>query len=387
MKRKKIRVLHVLEATVGGTSKHLLSILKHTNKEEFENEIAVPRVRFSAQDDTDFFNAASELNVRIHQVEMIREPDIAHDIGNARQLFRILQSGAFDVVHAHSSKAGFLARPIAKLQRIPTIYTPNGLYFQNSRGGQRALFLNAERALALFTNRVITVSQSEYNSCVENRVVPERKLVLINNAITPLQVDKDERVSWRQELGIPECAFVVGTISRFIEQKDPHTFVQAIAQAAKLTNRELYVIWLGEGELRESTEQLAENLEMGHLFRFLGFRADAKRILNAFDVFMLSSKFEGLPYALLEAMSLGLPPIVTDVVGNRDVVSSEETGLLAQQGSPTDLAAKIVRLMNDPALLNGLGQNARDYVLNNHNVVDMVQAVERVQMEVVRSKG
>jgi len=375
-----IRILEVLEATVGGTRRHLISILQRIDQINFHVEVASPKVRHGNVTDTSFYDDVRALNIPWHHVEMSREINLWADLKGFIQLTQVIKAGQYDIVHLHSSKAGFLGRLAAKINGVKTIYTPNGFYFLESKKNvKRAFYLILERVAGKLTDCLIAVSDSEREIAIKHRIINEHALALIPNAIdnNVFLPDSDARQRIRTELNISASTFVIGTVSRYTAQKDPFALVKS---AALLLQEfpEARFIWCGEGELRNETEALARQLGVHASFYFLGFRSDVQAVMNAFDVFVLASVFEGLPYTLLEVMALGIPVVATNVVGNRDVVVDKITGLLVQPRSPQHLMEAIVQLLENPAMRQTMGKQSQIVIQNIYDVKSMIRSLERV---------
>ena len=378
--KRRIRVLEVLEATVGGTRKHLVSLLRGLDKQRVEVEVACPSVRYGSIKDTGFVEEVQSLGVPLHFIDMRRGVSPFIDLKGIIQLFQLIYSRQYDIVHVHSSKAGFLGRIAAKLGGIKTVYTPNGFYFLNSDNLIKSkVFLLLEQLAGLLTDSLIAVSDSEREIAVKNRIIADQKVVVIPNAIDPEEFLPDLPVGKRirAELNISPSTIVVGTVSRYIPQKDPLTFIRA-AHLVLASRPQTRFVWCGEGEMREEIEALARQLEIYEAFYFLGFRHDVKDIMNAFDLFVLSSIFEGLPYTLLEVMALGLPVIATHVVGSKDIVVDGETGILVPPQQPERLAQAILELLADQQRRQEMGQRGQQTVHNRYSLKKTVADVEKV---------
>ncbi len=378
-----LRVLEVLEATTAGTGKHLFTLLRGLDRSLFEVEVASPLVRGEWQDkgDTRFVDRVRALGVPVHAVDLRRGIDLIADTKGLIALYRLMRRGKYVVVHVHSSKAGFLGRIAAKLNGIRTVYTPNGLYFLNPRSAlSRRFFLLLEQVAGLLTDRLIAVSESERRIIVQNRTVPDRKIAVIPNAVDGgegFRPNAQARQRVREELRLRPEIFVVGTASRYSRQKDPTTFVQAARYVLDRDDSTRFV-WCGEGERRRQTEEFAREIGVFGAFHFLGFRHDIQDVMNAFDLFALSSIYEGMPYVLLEAMLLELPVVATDVVGNRDVVVSGETGILVPPSNPEAMGVAVLELAHDPVRRRTMGQRGASLVRQRNGVQDMVTATQRV---------
>jgi glycosyltransferase involved in cell wall biosynthesis len=162
----------------------------------------------------------------------------------------------------------------------------------------------------------------------------------------------------RAELGIDADAPVVGTIANFKTHKAHDVLLRAAVDVRRAVPNVRFVL-VGTGPLEPDVRRLAETAGLNGTIVFAGFREDALRVASAFDVFALSSTYEGLSIALLEAMALGKPAVVTRVGGLPEVVDDGVTGLLVPSGSPETLARAIVRLLQDPALRGRLGEAGR----------------------------
>ncbi len=384
----KIRVLEVLEATTAGTGKHLLLLLQGIDRDRFEVEVASPLVRDEWVDkgDTKFAERVRALGITLHPIDLRSGIHPIQDPLGLLRLLRLMRRGNYDVVHLHSSKAGFLGRIAAKLCGLKTIYTPNGLYFlrPGNRMVQR-LFLWLEQLAGRMTDRFIAVSESERTAAVETKTVPAERITVIPNAVAcddGFRPDDDARRRIRRELGIDDDAFVIGTASRHSKQKDPMTFIRSARFVLDGAPHARF-IWCGDGEKRLQSTVAAREVDVFQAFHFLGFRHDIQDVMNAFDVFVLSSVYEGLPYVLLEAMLLELPVVATDVIGNRDTVVPGETGLLVPPSDPKALADAVLELVRDPARRRAMGVRGAEVVRERFDLPGMVAATQR-QYEALR---
>jgi len=163
----------------------------------------------------------------------------------------------------------------------------------------------------------------------------------------------------RLALGIPPGVKVIGTAARLDPQKAPLDLVRAVAE---LPRNDVRLVWLGDGELRSQTERLIERLGIGHRCVLAGERADAASLLPAFDVFALSSLYEGLPCAAVEAMKCGVPVVATAVNSVPEVVVPGRTGLLARPSDPDSLGRGLAYLLDHPAEGARMARAARAHI-------------------------
>jgi len=194
---------------------------------------------------------------------------------------------------------------------------------------------------------------------ITRRIAPPERVRTIGvglakalNAPGPL-----DRAEARRILCVPPGMHVVGTVGRLAFQKAPEDFVHALAG---LRRSNVFGVWIGGGPLRAKTERLAHKLGLSGRMLFTGERRDVEALLPGLDIFAMASRYEGLPCAIVEAMSAGLPVVATAVNAVPDVVIAGETGLLAPPGTPDLLGRAIGHLLDNPAYAARLGVAGRD---------------------------
>jgi glycosyltransferase involved in cell wall biosynthesis len=292
-------------------------------------------------------------------------------------LIGLLRRERFDLIHLHSSKAGFLGRLAARIVGGATVvYSPHGLFFLGDHSQRkRRFYLALERLAGSMCDRIIAVSPSERDIIVDNGIAPASRVVCVDLGVRtdPLPPTFD-REAQRAALGVPPGAFVVGTAARATPQKNPLLFVDAAAQALAIAP-ETYFLWCGDGELRAAAEARAREHGIAGRCRFLGHREDARAVLAALDLFWLTSNYESFGLATAEAMALGLPVVATDVVGTCDVVVPGGTGILTSPRDPSALARATVALMRDPAQARALGQAGRVRARERYTVDRMLETI------------
>lgn len=381
-----IRVLQVLEATVGGTKRHLLDLCTGLDPEQFDVQVACPPVRSEAHGDTSFVDDLRRAGLGVQIIPMVRRISPWRDAIAFVPLARLIARGHYDVIHAHSSKAGFLTRQAALLDRRARIaYSPHGFYFLNFGDPIRSsLFKYLEKLAGLRTHALVTLSRGEYQTAVAAGLAPAGRVRLIENGID--HVDCLPRLQARTRLDIPAEATVVGTISRFTAQKAPFVLVDV---AAKLVARrpDLVFAWFSDGELRPAIEAAIAAKGLSPNFRLLGYRPDARLLLPALDVFLLASRWEGLPYTVMEAMDAGVPVVATDVVGTQDFIDDGRNGCLAPVNDPDLLAARVEELLSQPQRAANIAAAARQDVQKRYSRAEMVKKIGLLYRELVGERA
>lgn len=272
------------------------------------------------------------------------------DLRGLRLLTAQLKDGGYDVVHTHSAKAGALGRLAAeRAGTARVVHTFHGLPFHEFQSRpRRAAYVSIERYLGRRTDVFLAVGGAVAAEAVRRGIAPPERVRVINPAIASASILASPaiRAAARGRLGVPVGCKVVGTVGRVDYQKAPENFVDAIAA---LDRRDVYAIWIGDGPLRGEMERRAERRGLGGRFVCVGHRDDVAGLLPGLDVFLMASRYEGLPCAIAEAMTAGVPVVATAVNSVPDVVLPGETGLLAGPERPLQLAAAVKYMLDEPA--------------------------------------
>lgn len=262
------------------------------------------------------------------------------------------------VVHVHGIKEHAVAGLAARLHRIPVARTYHGRGML--QGAWR--YATVERFSASFlTDTAIAVSAELASYLHACRVWPGDLRVIVNG-LPPGALDTEERLSRRSEKAESK-ALHIGTVGRLTPVKSHATLLEAFSQVCdRIPNAELTIV--GEGPLMDELVRQASRLNVLDRVTFAGFRDDVLDIVRTFDVFVLSSKHEGIPIAVLEAMSVGVPVICTHVGGLPEVIEDGRNGILVPPGDPGAIAAAICSLDRERELGRRLSIYGRKTVLD-----------------------
>jgi glycosyltransferase involved in cell wall biosynthesis len=275
------------------------------------------------------------------------------------RLARLFAREGVELVHTHNPQPLIYGAPAGKLAGAALVHTKHG----RNPDTKRRRWLR--RAAADLVDAYVAVSPSTAAVAREDRDAAEERLRVIENGIDVKAFTHGAaaRHAVRDELGIPLDAWVVGTIGRLAPEKDQRMLIEAMAPLLGPKRRLLIV---GEGPERPALEALVAKLEHVPYIHFTGVRRDPARLLAGFDVFALSSKTEGLPLVVLEAMAAALPVVSTDVGGIGDVIEHERTGFLVPAGNVAKLEHTLGKLYQSPDLGRRIGLAARHAVRQTH---------------------
>jgi glycosyltransferase involved in cell wall biosynthesis len=325
-----------------------------------------------------------EAHVKMIALEsLIRPVAPISDLRTAWALHRLLRRERYDIVHTHLSKAGVLGRLAARLAGVPVIvHTAHTISFAASTSPLANWFFQvADRVCAMFSAKIITVSQVNTATYLDHGVGQPAQYVTIHSGVeTAKYLDRSERAACRAEFGIRDEDLLIVWIGRLNRQKDPVTFVRAARSIADRLPQARFVM-VGEDPLGESLEEQVRiairNSAMESSLRLLGYRPDVHRILAAADLVMHTSLYEGLARSVVEAMLAGVPIVATAVDGVLEaVVPGERGGLLAPPSDPVRLADAALELLQDPVVAARVGAAGQAWAKERFEVKDMVKAID-----------
>ncbi|TDD80302.1 glycosyltransferase family 1 protein [Actinomadura rubrisoli] len=281
------------------------------------------------------------------------------DLAALRTLTRVLAEGRYDVVHTHSAKGGVIGRVAAARAGVPRIvHTWHGFPFNEFQSwARRRAYIRLERVAAKHTDAFLAIGSETVTTALRlGLATPER----IRLSWPAVDVDAyatapGSRAQARRRLDLPLGVKVVGSIGRLTYQKGPEIFVKALARLPD----DVFGLWVGGGTMAGGLERLTARLGVADRMRWLGHRDDVADVLPAFDVMAMSSRWEGLPCVLVEAIGAGIPLVATAVPSNQDLVLAGETGMLVPPEDPWRLAGAISALLDDPAAAARMAERAR----------------------------
>jgi glycosyltransferase involved in cell wall biosynthesis len=265
------------------------------------------------------------------------------------ELTRELRRRNFDVVHTHSSKAGALGRLAARRAGVPAVvHTFHGFPFNQFQSAlRRQAYIAIERRLGRMTDAFLAVGGAVAAEAIRLRIAPPERTLVIASAIETdiVPVTPASRREARRLLGMPPHARIVGTVGRLDAQKAPEDMLAAFAL---LRRPDTYFVWIGDGPHANRVGRAIRRRGLSERFILLGERRDVPALLPGLDVFAMSSRYEGLPCALVEAMTCGVPAVATTVNAVPEAVVNGRTGLLVPPAQPAYLARAIAHMLDHP---------------------------------------
>ena len=373
-----ITVLQVMEATEGGTRRHLRDLVSALDEQLFRPALAVSCGRESAFRTCDLPEYAAR-GVPVHEVPMVRGIAPVTDALSLLQLVRVIRRVRPDVIHAHSSKAGFLARVAGICCRVPVVYTPHVFPFLMACGARkRALYRLLERCVRSAAAAVIAVSEEEVREALRLGYAGDR-VFLIRNGVAACEAGA---VTVR-ETG----ALKVGFFGRLARQKGPDVLLEAAPYVVAHLPHVGFCL-TGDGEMREELHAQVERLQIeAHVtFHRACPQGETVARMRESDVAVLPSRWEGCPYVVLEAFQAGVPLVCSSVGGVPELIKDGVNGVLVEADNAEALCDGLLGLLRDPDKRRRLAEAGR-MTAATHTLAGMAAAVGAVYQSVVNRRG
>ena len=382
------RVLRIFSRlNIGGPSVHVILLTAGLRDRGYETRLVVG---LEEAREGDLVDLAIEKGVPIHRLAALgREIRPLSDLRAFWALFRLMRRFRPAVVHTHSAKAGLLGRLAARLSGVPVVvHTFHGHVLRGYFGPlESALFKHLEKALGRRTHVLLAVSEAVKQDLVALGVARAEKIRVI-----PLGLELERlsgelpRGGLRREAGFPDGAPLVGAVGRLVPVKDLGTFLAAAVLVRKSLPEVRFAI-VGDGEARTSLQEEAARLGLSGVAFFHGWRRDMAAVFGDLDVVVNSSRNEGTPVALIEALAAGLPVVATRVGGTPDLLGDGARGLLVPAGDPAALAAAVLATLREPEAARRRAREGRRYVLGAHSAARLIGDVDGLYRELLAARA
>lgn len=360
----------------GGAQQSCYDLAYHLKKENFEIEVACKSGGLLVK-------KLEDKNIKVHQISSLkRDVSPINDLKSLLTLYKLIKNQRYDIVHCHSTKAGILGRIAAYIAGVPFIYfTVRGWGFYNKQvtlGRNFIIFL--EKILANYTTKIICVSENDMNEGIKNNIANKEKFMIIKNGVS--YNPKTEREITREVLGLNENDFAVGMVARITFQKNPILFLN-IAKEIVINKTNVKFILIGNGVLFKQCKKFLEDNRLENKILLLGEKSpeETQDLLQSFDLFLLTSIFEGLPLAIIEAMFSGLPIIASNVGGVRELVHDTYNGFLINNNSKEEFIEKIINIIENKESRKKMGENSIKIAGKNFRLERVIEDYKKLYVE------
>jgi glycosyltransferase involved in cell wall biosynthesis len=366
---------HVLQVTQdlghGGLERVAATIGRHLDRDRFQVSFLALR---------EGGPRAEELVEEGFRVDVLDSRPDGADYMSSVKVGRYIRSLRPDVIHTHNTQA-FIDGTVGALLGggPPLVHTDHARQFPDKKR-----YVIAEHILSHLSFRVVGVSEHTTRNLRRYEWIPRRKLMTIPNGVDIPRLDRDAvgRVV-RNELGLRQDEIVIGAAVRLTPQKALNVLIEAFAGVHRRFGHATLVI-AGTGPDREALAANAERLGVRRKVHFLGLRHDVPRLLCAYDIFALSSVWEGMPLGVLEAMALGCPVVATRVGGVPEMIEDGHSGILVEPGDVSALESALATLLADPVAAQAMADRAREHYHQKFGLQRMIDSYQALYLRAAR---
>lgn len=358
--KRPLRVLHVIDSIgPGGAEQNLLTVLPHLPPDRFENHIAW------LYDDSRLLDQMAPF---VASATHLRSGHGIFHVSTAVRLAWLIAERGIDVVHAQLIRTQLVARAASLLAgRVPVVttwqntnYAPESLSIFGHSRRDRAAILALDAISSRYDSKFLAVSEYvKSNSCEALHVDP-RRVTVVPNAVAPNRyapVPASDIAELRASLGVSTGRLILN-VGRLVDQKDQRTAIDAMPSVLR-RHPDVVLAVAGGGPREQSLREQIARLGLEKSVKLLGVRSDIPSLLQAADVFLFPSLFEGLPVALVEALANALPAVVSDIPPHREVAEGMASVRFVPTGQPERIASALVELLSDlPAARSSASQAA-----------------------------
>lgn len=384
-KPKVLNIITRLER--GGAPQALLETIWPMSK-EFDIDLATGQTEDA---DLDLTQEVIDSGLPLIQVpSMRRSPHPIRDFQALRHLIRIIKNGNYDLVHTHTSKAGFLGRIAAKYCKIPAVvHSPHGTILEGYFSSLiTKIYIYLERITAPIAQTIICLTTREIDQYLNANIGKRDQYTYVFNGIDIAKFSNmtQTRQSVRQSLGLSPKSIVCITVGRLVPVKGQSDLIDALPDVLA-EYPDTHILIVGEGELRDDLLQQTQTLNLEDHVHFLGWRTDIPNLLGASDIFALPSLNEGLGLVLIEAMAQHLPTIATQVGGVPEVVLDGKTGLLVPAQSATKMSEALNDLIANPQKREHMGEAGYQRAVEHFSIQSTVEKTAAIYRNLIGEKA
>lgn len=390
---KKIKILRIIaRLNIGGPARHVIILQEGLANERFDSILVHGSIE-KGEGDMSYLIGNNRDKV-IFIPEFVRKINPIKDLKAFIKIFSIIRREKPYIVHTHTAKAGTLGRLAAIMTGVPVkIHTFHGhIFYGYFNKISTGIFLMIERFLALFTDRIIAVSEKQKEELTKiYKIAPKKKFNVINLGFSMdqfLSSDK-KRGFFRKKYGFKEDNILIGAVGRLVGIKNHRLFLRSIEQLKKIIHRDIYskvkFLVIGDGPEKINLINYARYIGIANDVIFLGWIQNMDEVYADLDIVALTSKNEGTPLSLIEAFASSKPVIAVSVGGVKDVVS--DIGILVDDDEENAFAQGLKELIQSYEKRKEIGLKGREWVMQKFSKENLVQSIEKLYHELLKEKG
>lgn len=350
-----MKILYV--TTVGSTMSFFKSLIKGLISEGNIVDIA------TNEQNSPVSECYREWGCKVYPISCTRSPINKGSVSAIKELKKIVQNGKYDVVHCHTPIAAMCTRMACRKLRkqgVKVVYTAHGFhFFKGAPLKNWMIYYAIEKLCSRYTDILITINKEDF-ALARKKMKASSVLYVpgVGIDITKFADVVVDRTEYRNKIGIPEEAFLVLSVGELNANKNHEVVIRALAQ---LNNANVHYALVGKGGLKDKLASVANEMGVSQNVHFLGFRSDVACVYKVADCFIHPSKREGLPVAIMEAMSSGVPVICSNIRGNTDLIEDKVNGIVVDS-TPEAVASAILDIISDVQSRDKYIENSKEKI-------------------------
>jgi glycosyltransferase involved in cell wall biosynthesis len=388
--KKPIKIINLLSRmNIGGPSIHAVLLTKNLNTETFESILISGSL---SESEGDMSYLVDQYHIQHRAIKSLqREISFFDDLKAVFELYKLFRKEKPQIVHTNMAKAGMVGRLAAWLARVPVVlHTYHGHVFSGYFSSKKTfIYIIIERLMALLSTQIVAISKMiKEDICFKYKIVSEKKVSVI-----PLgfELEKMESLDkyrgiFRRQFSIPEDALIIGIVGRITGIKNHQLFVDIADQLIK-QNKSLHFLIVGDGELRPEIEQRVKSLGLEKNVHFTGWITETAKMYADMDMMLLTSKNEGTPVTVIEAMYYNIPVISSMVGGLSDMIENGKTGYLINSLIAEDYNQVIIKLLKSVREREQIGFEAHKFIVELYNINRLITDLTKLYSELLIKKG
>lgn len=375
---KRIKIIHILHA-VGGVDVSLRLILANINSEKFESIV----IHGDSDNNEPFLNDKG-VPVKNYPISIIRNIMPSKDYKAIHTANKIIKAENPNLIHAHSAKGGVIGKIVGQKNNIPVLHTPQAYSFLSAESNiKKKMFLNLEKFLARWNNKILASSTSERNRAIEEVGYNEERVLLFNNCINPIKTIPELSIkkTWPDEY--------ICSVGRPSFQKNIELMVEVLRQL-KEKNPDIHLVLMGVGYHAPNLERVNSLISKYGLQPNITLlewtqRQDIFHIIKHSKLYISTARYEGLPYSVIEALALGKACVVTDADGNRDLVFDSKNGFVIQNENSGHFANAVIKLLENQEKRKQFEAESLKMFNSFFNIENTIQDLEKIYTQEAKS--
>ena len=378
-----IKIINLLSRmNIGGPSVHAVLLTKYLNDNNFTSMLVSGSL---SEGEGDMSYLIDQHQIKHRSIKTLqREISPVDDIKAIIELYKLFKKEKPQIVHTNLAKAGMVGRLAAWLAGVPVIlHTYHGHVFSGYFSSfKTSIYILIERYIALISNKIISVSDMiKKDICSVYKITSEKKVTVI-----PLGFEFDKmksldhyRGTFRNQFSIPEDATIIGIVGRITAQPPRNN--------SRARNTNIHFLIIGDGDLRKEIGDKVNALDIAKNIHFTGWVTETAKMYADLDMMLLTSKNEGTPVTVIEAMYYKVPVISSNVGGLSDLIDNSRTGFLINSLNAEDYIQDILKLVRSDQEREKMSQAAHEFIIDNFSINRLITDIKDLYTNLLKMKG